>query len=102
MSNTQRKTQSQTHKDATEEPTPSEPHWCCSDPNIGEFLFGFMTNDLTDEQIKLFNAHLQACTRCRADKIRLEAMTRIVRANPERFFGNTKPARTKHRDREDT
>ena len=93
---------SKTHKDATGEPTPSEPHWRCSDPNVGELLFSFMTNDLTDEDIKKFNAHLQACTKCRADKIRLEAMTRIVRADPERYFGRSKLAKGRRPNREDT
>lgn len=75
---------------ATEGPFTNATYERCSDPALGDLLFGHLIGDLAKDGARTLELHLRECVRCQADQVRLKAVDRIVRANPTKFFGRSK------------
>ena len=73
-----------------DEAHPREPSWRCVNEEVGDQLFAYLASELTDENAQVFESHLRECVKCQADKTRLEVVFRVIRANPKKFFPNSK------------
>ena len=69
-----------------EGPIRSAGDWRCSNPIVGKLLFSYRIGDLSQDDTRTFEQHLRECATCMSNHVRLEAVARIVRANPAKFF----------------
>jgi anti-sigma factor RsiW len=67
----------------------------CLEPEVGALLLSNLMGELAEEDSRKFEEHLRECTKCLADKIRLDAALRILKANPAKFFADPKMIRTR-------